>query len=519
MTNSKFKFLTLLVFLILLYSSCRKNDRIEEPGNSQKPQTVTEKFFIIPATTNLTVKAIAASIVRQNAKNKFVEDLVKKIGYPRWDKAMIANPSGIIRSESEGGYNSIVYIPFTIPDSNTTAAVLAVGLLPSDTVYNLLHPQLYQDYGFDTTAQGWNARNVFQLFTEFNNAIFGHSIFTVTDGRIFGQLIDDTLQVTRLGNNTGPVTNTFIQVCMSYTILPAPLSRVIVINSFAGSITVTVCNTFWINSSPGPLPTGGGGGDTGGGGSSGTGWPYQPPCPAQPRTGPITNIVNPGPCSIGWIPADGGGGSSPPPSLPPYIFNYLSKNCLKTALNNLSLGSTNTFFRQIFNVFDTSSNLHLYFSEASLPTAYGSIIYLPSSNVGPIAYITLDTTALLNCSQEWMAYVIIHEIAHAGLYSNIIQWDTTNSQHEAMMSQYLTRMALGLTTVYPGLSLYDAYAMCYAGFNNGIDGNPASASLLYVMLREIKRKLNNPSVNAQQLISRGEEYTETGTKGLRQSCN
>lgn len=131
----------------------------------------------------------------------------------------------------------------------------------------------------------------------------------------------------------------------------------------------------------------------------------------------------------------------------------------------------------------------------------------------------MDTTTLLSCSQEWMAYTLIHEIAHAGMDANVIPWDTTNSQHETMMFQYLTQMANALTAAYPGLSSFDAYAMCYTAYNNAIDGVAANPALLYILLKQVKTKLNDPLITAQQLISRGIQYTEQGALGFRSTCN
>jgi hypothetical protein len=193
MNNSKFKLFLLLVCGVLFYAGCRKLDRVEEPKSSPKPQTVTERFFTIPVTTNPLVKTIAQSILKKNETVKFVEDLVKRIGYPRWDKAMIASSSGV-RIESTSDSSTLLYIPFAIPDSNTTAAVLAVGLSPADTIYNLLYPQSYQQYGFDTLAPGWDARNVFHLFSEFEYNLFNRTNFIITDGRIFGLTENDTFK-------------------------------------------------------------------------------------------------------------------------------------------------------------------------------------------------------------------------------------------------------------------------------------------------------------------------------------
>jgi hypothetical protein len=258
---------------------------------------------------------------------------------------------------------------------------------------------------------------------------------------------------------------------------------------------------------------GGGEGGGGGGGNNGGNW-GDDPCEEDPGGGRIL------PCDgiEGWISIGGGNNS---PALPSYIINALTKPCLKAALNKISGGTTNTFFKQIYNTFDTSTVNHLFIGEADLAdTAYGlaySPLVIPS--VGVALTITIDTVKLMSCSQEYMAYVLIHEVVHAAMFANIIQWDTTNSQHNDMMSQYLTQMANSLTAAYPGLSMFDAYSICYTGFNNAIDGIASDPSLLYLMLKQVKAKLNNQLLTAQQLISRGEEYAANGTLGLRTGCN
>lgn len=88
-----------------------------------------------------------------------------------------------------------------------------------------------------------------------------------------------------------------------------------------------------------------------------------------------------------------------------------------------------------------------------------------------------------------------------------------------MMNEFLTQMATNLTAAYPSLSLFDAYSICYTGFNNSIDGIASDPSLLYIMLKQVKSKLNDQMVTAQQLVNRGEEYDESGSRGLRNGCN
>lgn len=134
--------------------------------------------------------------------------------------------------------------------------------------------------------------------------------------------------------------------------------------------------------------------------------------------------------------------------------------------------------------------------------------------------ITMDTVKLMNCSQEWIAYVLVHEVAHAAMFGNVIQWDTANSQHTAMAGQFLTLMANSLMAAYPSLPEFDAYAMCFAGFFNGIEGSPSPEDKVFSLLvaKKITQKFN-VSYNDQQLADFGRQYTETGSKGLRNTCN
>ena len=127
---------------------------------------------------------------------------------------------------------------------------------------------------------------------------------------------------------------------------------------------------------------------------------------------------------------------------------------------------------------------------------------------------------LLNCSEEWMAYVFIHEVAHASMFANTIAWDTANPQHNAMAGQFLDLMALSLTAAYPSLTQFDAYTMCFAGFFNGVDHNPTPVDIAFslIIAKRISQKFGVGYTNTQ-LADLGRRYTETGTLGTRSACN
>ncbi len=415
---------------------------------------------------------------------------------------------------------------------------MVVKATATDTIMNYICDWQYQDFGFNALSDtAIRAKNIFHLFTLFDNSTFGHTSFKIKDPRLFSH--DDSLAII---NNSIPfdsakviyiLTNTgvtgrgagtesyTITICHDYVVCVqlAEGSR----NSLSSSsgnggcattIPWTICTSTLVLE-PGDIPTGGNSTPPTGSGGSSSGSSTPPDCGGGPTTGNRTesNV----PCEPGWTPIEDN-----PTLLPAYVFDSLTKPCLKAILATLSGGITNNFFKDIYSKFDTSSIMHLFITEGDLTsdTAHG-LSYAPIqlSTGGAVFEIKLDTVSLLTCSKEYIGYVMIHEVAHAAMKANIINWDTANSEHQTMMSNYLTAMATTMVQSF-GISLYDAYSICYAGFNDGIDGNEVvNQALLLTMLGEVKRLLNDPSVNEQQLISRGNEFNQNGTAGTRGICN
>jgi hypothetical protein len=525
----KLSLVLLPIIAVLTYVSCRKNDQSVSP-EPEKANFVEERFFNSNRTADSTEKALVDFVKRKNIKEKFVDKTVKQIGYPQWNKAVKFNRVSPKAGRGFSDSGSITYVPFVRDTQNFVNASLIIATSTSDTVFTYLCDWQYSLFGFTPSPDStWNAKDVFHLFALLDRAVFNRNSFVITDNRLFGTPNpgDSVIVTLRPSQQTGNKNSLFIYVtsCDYIDICFATPEEY---QQGCGGVCTTGCQYYthteeecstygiYIGDTGGGTSGGGTGGSTSGTGGGGGSTPPNNPC-----GGPVASRgqINEG-CTPGWYPPIGGGTIST--SLPPYLYSNLTKPCLKNALNKLSGGTANTFFKQIYNIFDTSTVNHLFIDEADLTadTAYGlaySPVMLPSGGVS--FTIKMDTVKLMTCSQQWMAYVLIHEVAHAAMFANVIQWDTANTQHENMMSQYLTQMASSLTSAYAGLSMYDAYAICYTGFNNGIDGNGASAALLYLMLKKVKQKLNNQAINAQQLITRGEEFTDIGTAGIRTGCN
>lgn len=293
--------------------------------------TGSEKFFSIPSGTNPIVKAIAENMKKQNETIKFSDALIKNAGYPRWDKAIIQTTAHENAMRKEGDEESkdttILFVPFTL--GNTTSAVLTVAInlfSTRDTAYNIIYPQHYKQYGFDTTLprQSWNARHVFNMFATFDKDIFETDSFNVYDGRIFGKDEEDTLGVklttTGFGgqgrNGEGMMTDYWIIECHDY------LVKVITLAAFRNVRTelieyflFTICSQSWVSTGVGGGGSGNGNGGfnagdpnpfaypTGGGGGSPGGLidlPNVPQCPIAARISAEGHNLNL--CDPGWIP-------------------------------------------------------------------------------------------------------------------------------------------------------------------------------------------------------------------------
>ncbi|MBK8711261.1 MAG: hypothetical protein IPL97_05220 [Niastella sp.] len=266
----------------------------------------------------------------------------------------------------------------------------------------------------------------------------------------------------------------------------------------------------------------------GNGGNAGSGGTPPDPCNGTPN--------NPAPFAKGnnttesnVVPDCGGGGGWKPIPIEDepgenafWIANELVTPCFNSALLNLANEQPSLFFSQIYNIFDSSINMHLYFQEVdTIPGAYATEITDSTNSMGSISIITLNKNDLKKCSQEYISYVLIHEVAHAAMDVNVIEWDSTNTQHENMIIKYLDKIINSLQNAFPNMSYIDACSICYYSFNNAIDGVTPNLIFMEMMLKRLNLNLlnqNSSTVTVNQLILQGKRYCDDGDLGDR-ICN
>lgn len=178
--EKKYHYFFIAFSMLVIFITCRKIDyKRDEKFGFVDP---TEKFFTVPGNTDLRVQVIVEKIKQQNSKYDFVKDLVKRVGLPVWNKSLVVAPSQHSKLLSDSSV-TFLYIPFA--SDSTVNASLIVRTTIGDTSFRLLNNFDYSDFGFDSTTNNWNAKNVFHLFTIFEREIFNHTVFKILDSRLF----------------------------------------------------------------------------------------------------------------------------------------------------------------------------------------------------------------------------------------------------------------------------------------------------------------------------------------------
>jgi hypothetical protein len=176
-----------VVIFITVEVSCRK---LDTRNSSHESIDYSTKFFNVPENTDPVVKIIAQKIKRLNDSAAFVDKFSKRVGFPVWNKALVASSSGdqsvtTTRKISEPD-TTIMYIPFD--QDSIIDATLIVKIHDNDTAFKLLNDYDYKKFSFDTTNTiSWNARDVFNIFAHFENTVFGRTVFKILDHRLVPQ--------------------------------------------------------------------------------------------------------------------------------------------------------------------------------------------------------------------------------------------------------------------------------------------------------------------------------------------
>lgn len=323
--------------ICLLYVSCRKMDTVVLPDGHKL--SVKERFFNTHRSQDALENGIVNYVQRRNNRTPFVEKTVAQIGYPRWDKMIkMSKPIGTSQVKTLGkmantGTNTssvsdFYYVPFVRDSQAYVNAAMIIKTSATDTSVRYVCDWEYRNLRNGTSQSGNNAEKLAVFFMQFDNSIFAHTSFGVTDKTIFSRNPSNAGEITVMLNSSA--SNSAVKVnfvsweCVNYTVservcpssstnsktvIPGSgeASLHIKVNAFAKPCPLvytekTVCwedGEFWTGDS-GDFGGGGGGGN-GGGSSGGGGYgggsndpnppTPKPPCNTPPAGASVSNNV------------------------------------------------------------------------------------------------------------------------------------------------------------------------------------------------------------------------------------
>lgn len=302
-----------VLMVLLLYFSCRK---IELQSNLIDQAAAKSRFYNGHPPVKPSVQSIANFIKRQDERQDFSKNIINRIGFPRWDKAITVASNGLLQRTASNA-TELTYIPFVRENEHYVNASLLVQTSSTDTLYKYIVDWQYQNAPSgtinDTTA---TAEKIAATLIVLDNEVFDHKIFRLTDTTLFNEHLPVSQRgkqkvVTVNTNNTSSTGRT--QLMQTTTIcIRVQTGQCTCADPSNCDMCLMACawelcldfeyddGTGW--GSGGTGGTGGTGqpGGTSGGGGSGGGW-TPPQCPF---TASRTSLL-PAPCLPGWIPYPG----------------------------------------------------------------------------------------------------------------------------------------------------------------------------------------------------------------------
>ena len=260
--------LSVCIFSMITINSCRKIERQTEATTENE---LLAKFFSKHQSNVPLVLALNKYLQRENSKYHFVEKVVKQIGFPRWDKAIIVyGPVASGRGAADSAY--LTYIPFVRDSQNHVNASMAIRTTLSDTTFSYLCDWQYQQLPNNLLSTTDSAEIHALFFMMMNNIVFNYKDFFISDTALFKtneyraesihiEMMQSLSQSGRM--NVLP----YGPICIEYAL------NLTQCNQCPGNITYQQC---WEEYYGVPGNGTGGGGTGGGSGGSGNGGP--PPC-------------------------------------------------------------------------------------------------------------------------------------------------------------------------------------------------------------------------------------------------
>jgi hypothetical protein len=333
-------------------------------------QTAEErKFFESNISDDPFVKTISAYISKENRRYHFVENLSKRLGFPRWNKTIIMNGLAVKNGlELTGDTMNVTIIPFVRESENFVNATLMIKATSTDTTAQFMQDWQYAQLQNSISSAKDSAEAFAGFFMEMDKRVFGHTKFLIRDSALFRDGSHKALYITLNSQGTKEGKSNVLmpmQQCQDFLVSfvdcqyrGQPVCTPVCDHCplCMSEMVYTYC---WYEM----VDIGGGGGNTGGsgepggsgsGGGNGGGW-VPPICTGIALKTSRTD------CGPGWVPIEDGHGQ-----LAQQLNAILQPGDSYTFSNNIPAGdalyfSSVTAFQTYYNTNFTNESFSLNF--------------------------------------------------------------------------------------------------------------------------------------------------------------
>ncbi len=190
MRNKKlFFFLTLLIGLssiIFTKTSCKKVEQTNLLEQAPTESLLLKEFFKNSENVNSTTKRVVDKMKEaQSIDKSFIAEVVKKFGYPVWDKSMLRYKNTSASKSAEESSDTSVVIPIVQPTDTDVQSCLE-AIVNQNVSIEFFERNKYPNYPFgnDTLRKNKAERYVVE-FMKLSKSVFNHNSFRILDKRLF----------------------------------------------------------------------------------------------------------------------------------------------------------------------------------------------------------------------------------------------------------------------------------------------------------------------------------------------
>jgi hypothetical protein len=171
---------SILCILCMILNSCNKTDFRTTEAKQETAKTLTE-----PSSQNKKLTKIYSKLIELNNANPFLEEMLKRVGVPKWDNALFTKQNFATKTSS---LEELVIIPLVeTVDSSRIGGFFACSLSTDSININLYQSDKYADFGFSQNSTDISADDIAKLCIYLEYRVLDKRHFDVLDNRLFAK--------------------------------------------------------------------------------------------------------------------------------------------------------------------------------------------------------------------------------------------------------------------------------------------------------------------------------------------